>query len=238
VVRTGLASVDAEYLAGTFGQADLAAGNFVYLEVSDTGEGMEEGISGRIFEPYFSTKLAGRGLGLATVLGIVRGHRGAIKVVTEPGRGTTFRVLLPPATRASIPAPSKSRPPGATADRGKILVVDDEEWVLELAREFLERSDFDVVTADGGREALEILRGDVGKTIDAVVLDLTMPDLDGQESFLEIRALRPGLPVIVASGFGEEATAGRFPLDQISAFVRKPFEPKDLVDAIRASLRD
>jgi signal transduction histidine kinase/CheY-like chemotaxis protein len=238
VVRTGLVSADAEYLAGSFGHAGLSAGNYVYLQVTDTGEGMKEEISGRIFEPYFSTKLAGRGLGLATVLGIVRGHRGVIKLVTEPGHGTTFRVLLPPATCAALPAPSRSRTPGATTGRGTILVVDDEETVLELTREFLERSDFDVVTADGGREALEILRGDEGKTIDAVVLDLTMPDLDGQETFIEISALRPGLPVIVASGFGEEATAGRFPLDQIAAFVRKPYEPKDLVDAIRASLGD
>jgi CheY-like chemotaxis protein len=141
------------------------------------------------------------------VLGIVRGHRGAIKLATEPGEGTTFRVLLPPATRAELPAPSEARPRGAATQGGTILVIDDEEWVLELARVFLERGHFDVVTADSGREALEILRGEVGKTIDAVVLDLTMPDLDGQETFLEIRALRPRLPVIVASGFSEEATA-------------------------------
>ncbi len=237
-VCTGLISVDAEYLAGAFGRANLAAGDYVYLQVTDTGEGLKEEIGGRIFEPYFSTKLAGRGLGLASVLGIVRGHGGAIKVAAEPGHGTTFRVLLPPATRAALPAPSQPRPRGATKPRGTILVIDDEEWVLELAREFLERSGFDVVTADGGRAALEILRGDGGKTIDAVVLDLTMPDMDGGETFLEIRALLPGLPVIVASGFGEETTAGRFPLDEIAAFVRKPYEPEDLVDAVRGSLGD
>jgi len=236
VVRTGLASVDAEYLADSFGPAGLAAGSYVYLQVTDTGEGMKEEISGRIFEPYFSTKFAGRGLGLATVLGIVRGHGGAIKLITEPGHGTTFRVLLPPTTRAAAPAPSKSRSPVAPAGGGTILVVDDDVGVLELAREFLERSKFEVVTADGGREALEILRGDVEKKITAVVLDLTMPDLDGQETFLEIRVLRPGLPVIVASGYSEEATADRFPPDQIAAFVRKPYDPEDLVDAVRTSL--
>jgi DNA-binding NtrC family response regulator len=116
--------------------------------------------------------------------------------------------------------------------------VDDEEWVLEVAREFLERSEFDVVTAEGGRKALEILRGDAGKTIDAVVLDLSMPDLGGQETFLEIRALRPDLPVIVASGFGEETSAECFPVDEIAAFLCKPYEPEDLIDAIRASLAD
>jgi two-component system cell cycle sensor histidine kinase/response regulator CckA len=235
-VRTGVFSADAASLARAFGGAELAEGEYVYLEVSDTGEGMEEEVSERIFEPYFSTKFAGRGLGLASVLGIVRGHRGAIELVTAPGRGTSFRVLLPPATHAAVPAPSQSRPRGAPAGGGTILVIDDEEWVLELAQEFLERSEFEVVTAGGGREALEILRGDLGKTIDAVVLDLTMPDLNGQQTFREIRALRPGLPVIVVSGFGEEATADRFPPDEIAAFVRKPYEPEDLVDAIRASL--
>jgi PAS domain S-box-containing protein len=237
-IRTGLIHVDADYLVGAFGRTDLAADDCVYLQVTDNGEGMIEEISGRIFEPYFSTKLDGRGLGLASVLGIVRGHGGAIKVETEPGGGTTFRVLLPPTKRAALPAPSRSHPRDAATHRGTILVVDDEEWVLELAREFLERANFEVVTADGGREALEILRADGGKTIDAVVLDLTMPELDGRETFLEIHSLLPDLPVIVASGFGEEATAGRFPLDEISAFVRKPYEPEDLVDAVRDSLGD
>jgi PAS domain S-box-containing protein len=235
-VRTGVFRADAAYLARAFGGAELAEGEYVYLEVSDTGEGMEEEISERIFEPYFSTKFAGRGLGLASVLGIVRGHRGAIRLVTAPSRGTSFRVLLPPATRTAIPAPSQSRPRSAPAAGGTILVVDDEEWILELTREFLERREFEVVTADGGREALEILRGDPGKTIDAVVLDLIMPGLDGQQTFREIRALHPGLPVIVVSGFSEEATADRFPPDQIAAFVHKPYEPEDLVDAIRTSL--
>jgi PAS domain S-box-containing protein len=235
-VRTGLVRADAACLARAFGGGDLAEGDYVYLEVSDTGEGMDEKIRKRIFEPYFSTKFAGRGLGLAAVVGIVRGHRGAIQLTTEPDEGTTFRILLPPATRAARPAPSAAPlRPAATAG-GTILVVDDEAWVLELAREFLERGDFEVVTADGGREALEILRGDAGKAIDAVVLDLTMPDLDGRETFLEIRHIFPGLPVIVASGFSEKAMADRFPPDEIAAFVRKPYEPEELIDAIRTSL--
>jgi PAS domain S-box-containing protein len=235
-VRTGLVHADVEYLAGSFGQDDLVEGDYVYLEVGDSGPGMDEEVRKRIFEPYFSTKFAGRGLGLASVLGIVRGHRGAIKLATEPGGGTTFRVLLPPATRTAQPAPEEARPRDAGVRGGTILVVDDEEWVLELAQEFLERGGFDVLTAAGGREALEILRGDEGNAIDAVVLDLTMPDLDGQETFLEIRALRPSLPVTVASGFSVEATADRFPPDEIAAFVRKPYEPEELIDAIRISL--
>jgi len=236
LVRTGLIHADAEYLAGSFGRDDLSEGDYVYLEVADSGPGMDDEIRKRIFEPYFSTKFTGRGLGLASVLGIVRGHRGTIKFATEPGGGTTFRVLLPPATRVAQLAPEEARPRGTVVRGGTILVVDDEEWVLELAQEFLERGGFDVLTAGGGREALEIVRGEAGETIDAVVLDLTMPDLDGQETFLEIRALRPGLPVIVASGFSVETTADRFPPHEIAAFVRKPYEPEELIDAIRTSL--
>jgi signal transduction histidine kinase len=100
VVRTGVMSADAAYLTDSLGGCDLDEGDYAYLEVSDTGEGMEEAIRKRVFEPYFSTKSTGRGLGLASVLGIVRKHRGAIKLVTAPGRGTTFRVLLSPAPRA------------------------------------------------------------------------------------------------------------------------------------------
>jgi len=235
-VRTGLVNADAAYLARTFGGGDLGEGDYVYLEVSDTGEGMDEETSGRIFEPYFSTRFTGRGLGLASVLGIVRGHRGAIKLVTEPGAGATFRVLLPPATRTARPATREDRRQDVSALGGTILVVDDEEWVLELTQEFLKRSDFDVMTADGGQKALEILRRDMDKTIDAVVLDLTMPDLDGRETFQEILTFRPDLPVIVASGFSREATEDRFPANQVAAFVRKPYEPEDLIDAIRSAL--
>jgi CheY-like chemotaxis protein len=235
-VRTGLVHTDAAYLARAFGAGDLAEGDYVLLEVSDTGEGMDEEIRKRIFEPYFSTKFAGRGLGLAAVVGIVRGHGGGIALATEPEEGTTFRILLPLAMRAALPAPSEAPLRPAVTPGGTILVVDDEAWVLELAREFLERGDFEVMTADGGREALEILRGDAGKAIDAVVLDLTMPDLDGRDTFLEIRNIFPCLPVIVASGFSEEATADRFPPHEIAAFIRKPYEPEELIDAIRTSL--
>jgi len=235
-VRTGLVRADAAYLRRILGAGDLAEGDYVYLEVSDTGEGMDEKVRKRIFEPYFSTKFAGRGLGLAAAVGIIRGHRGGVELVTEPGQGTTFRILLPPASRAALPAPSEAPSGPTAASGGTILVVDDEEWVLELAREFLERGEFEVVTAEGGREALEILRGDAGKAIDAVVLDLTMPDLDGRETFLEIRRIFPGLPVIVASGFSEKATADRFPPHEIATFIRKPYEPEELIDAIHASL--
>jgi CheY-like chemotaxis protein/two-component sensor histidine kinase len=237
-VSTGLMRADAAYLADTFGSQRLAAGEYVYLEISDSGGGIDEETRKRLFEPFFSTKFTGRGLGLASVLGIVRGHGGAIKLLTDPGKRTRFRVLLPPAARGALPAPAGAREPRAEVRGGTILVVDDDEAVLELARELLLRSGFEVVTASGGREALEILRVDAETRIDAAVLDLAMPDLDGRETLLEMRSLRPGLPVVLVSGFREDASTGGLASEEIIAFVGKPYEPEELIEAVRTSLAD
>jgi DNA-binding NtrC family response regulator len=115
-------------------------------------------------------------------------------------------------------------------------VVDDDEAILEIAGEFLRRAGFEVVTAESGRAALDILNGEAGAAVDVVVLDLSMPGLDGRETLLEIRDLRPELPVVVASGFGESVTAVRFPSSEIAAFVRKPYEAKEIEDAVRGAL--
>jgi CheY-like chemotaxis protein len=235
-VRTGRVRAEAADLADSFGSPGLAAGDYVYLEVSDSGEGMDEETRKRIFEPFFSTKFAGRGLGLASTLGIVRGHAGAIKLLTEPGKGSTFRVLLPPAIRSVVVAPAGARQPRAEVRGGTVLVVDDAEEVLELAREFLLRAGFEVVTASGGREALNTLRNDAEGRIDAVVLDIAMPDLDGCETLLELRRLRAELPVVMVSGFGEDVSTRRFAREEVTAFLRKPYEPEDLIEAVRASL--
>jgi len=237
-VRTGLLRADAAYLADTFGSQGLAAGEYVYLEVSDSGGGIDEETRKRLFEPFFSTKFTGRGLGLSSVLGIVRGHGGAIKLLTGPGKPTSFRVLLPPVTRSALPGPAGAREPRAEVRVATILVVDDDEAVLELAREFLLRGGFYVVTAGSGREALEILRADAKGRIDAAVIDFAMPDLDGRETLLEMRSLRPELPVVLVSGFREDASMGRFASGEITAFVRKPYEPEDLIEAVRTSLAD
>jgi PAS domain S-box-containing protein len=237
-VRTGRMFAEADYLADTVGTSGLAAGEYATLEVSDPGDGIDEEVRKRIFEPFYSTKFTGRGLGLASVLGIVRSHRGAIKLTAGPEERTRFRVLLPLATGTAAPARMAVNEQRAEGRGITVLVIDDDAAVLELSQEFLQRGGLDVVTAPGGREALEILRSDTSNGIDAVVLDLAMPDLGGRETLVEIRRLRPELPVVVASGYGEQVSSERFPAEEIACFLRKPYEPDDLIGAVRAAVVD
>ena len=222
-VSVGATRCDEEYLQKTELREDLAPGLYVHLEVTDTGGGMDAETRARIFEPFFSTKFAGRGLGLAAALGIVRAHKGALKVYSEPGKGTTFKILLPALTEGEDATPSSESSPLADWwGRGSILLVDDEESLIALGARMLEHLGFTVLTAADGLQAVELYR-ERGKEIDLVLMDLTMPHMDGAEAFSELRRLNPDVRVVLASGYSHEDVASRFAGKGLDGVLQKPY---------------
>ncbi len=232
VVRTGTTAVSRDWLAAAYLAPDLAPGEYAFIEVADTGCGIEASLQERIFEPFFSTKFTGRGLGLAAVAGIVRAHQGAVQVTSQSGRGATFRVVLPsmaeeraPAV-AAAPAASPAGGNGPTqaggAEGGAWLVVDDEAAVRQVAADVLGGAGLAVVAASDGVQALELF-GAEGHGVQAVLLDLSMPRLGGLETFKRLRERCAGVPVVLMSGFEAEEALERFAGLGITGFLQKPF---------------
>ncbi len=207
----------------------VAPGPSIVLEIRDDGTGMDAATQQRIFEPYFSTKFVGRGLGLAVVRGTVRGHGGAVTVESALDRGTTIRVYLPCVSSAPVPAPTDPPPDAPWRGSGVVLIVDDDPHVQRVMARIVKTLGFSVVSAFGGEDALAQLTA-AGAHFDLVLMDLTMPGMDGVEVATAIRAIRADLPIVLVTGFGEiPAEAGSV----FVAMISKPFDVQGIRQVIQ-----
>jgi len=234
IIATRRLGADDNIVIETCAPSAPVARDYVLLEITDDGPGLDAATRERVFDPFFTTKAAGRGLGLAAVLGIVRGHQGAISVAGAPGEGARFRVLFPASGSEKTP-----RAPRAANDdwrgQGTALIVDDEPVVREVGAAMLEELGFEVETARDGNEALAIVERAPSR-LACVILDLTMPGLDGEETLRRIHALRADLPVILSSGFDESDTAPPSSGWETAGFLKKPYTFASLMKVLRDAL--
>jgi len=229
-ITTGCMDCDRSYLKNVWLNENLTGGLYVYLEIADSGCGMDKDTLTKLFDPFFSTKFTGRGLGMSAVLGIVRGHRGAIKVYSEPGKGTTFKILFPASDKP--PEIFNSESSGDSwQGAGTVLLVDDEETIRGIGSEMLKELGFSVLTANDGREALEVCKAT--PEIICVILDLTMPHMDGAECFREMRQLQPDIKVIMSSGYNEQEVTQKFIGKGLTGFIQKPYNLSTLKEVLK-----
>jgi len=211
----------------------IPAGRYICLEVSDTGCGMDDETIKRIFEPFYTTKFTGRGLGMSAVLGIIRSHKGALQLSSKPGRGTIIKVYLPVQIGDFTGAESLQHIASEPwQGSGTVLLVEDEELIILLANAMLKELGFKVIEASNGKEALEKYQKNAD-VITLVVTDIGMPVMDGYELFRELKKLNPPLPIIISSGFGDEVVTSRIPREDIAGMVSKPYRFDQLRDVLK-----
>ena len=239
ILQTRALDLDAETAASLYPGQDLEPGRYVSLQVSDDGCGMSEETLSKIFDPFFTTKFTGRGLGLAALRGIVRGHHGGIRISSQPGEGTVFTLLFPALDALGSPPPSNhpASPTPSDLDGATVLVVDDEESLRSLMVDALEGAGCNVHQAVDGLDGIAQFQAHEHE-IDAVVLDVTMPRLNGDEVFRRLRSAHPTLPIVLCSGYTEEDISRRFDGLGLTSFLEKPFKPSELVALVGQVLAD
>ncbi|MDT8390399.1 MAG: response regulator [Lentisphaeria bacterium] len=234
-VKTGVTECDEACLLSVYLDNKLAPGRYVFVDVSDTGRGMDKTAASRLFDPFYTTKQTGRGLGLAAVLGIVRGHGGTIKVQSEPGQGTRFTVLFPVSNTKKAPVPAAG---GTGHDRREglsVLLVDDEPSVRQVGKLMLERLGCHVLTAVDGKDGLDVYQRHE-KDIQLVILDMTMPRMNGKETFRELRRVNPRVKIILTSGYDAQDATSHFADKGLTGFMQKPFQLKTMRQCVNEAL--
>jgi len=221
-IATGIMQVDEQYLKYSIHKPGLSTGRFVYLEVSDSGCGMDADTRKRIFDPFFTTKFTGRGLGMSAVLGIVHAHKGLLNLDSEPNKGTTFKIALPVSSSNDILISQIVTTAPAGKAEGLILIIDDEETIRELASMVLEEMGYQVMVAVDGKDGVEVF-GQYRHSITGVLLDMTMPHMNGEDCFSELRKINPGIKVILSSGYNAEDATARFKDKGLAGFIQKPY---------------
>jgi CheY-like chemotaxis protein len=230
VVTSGVQDLDEDDVLRLQVGQRVSPGRFVFVDVQDSGCGMDEATQARIFDPFFTTKFTGRGLGLAAVLGIMRSHGGAVTVRSQPGQGTTFRVLFPASAAEVDVAATRARTFRGT---GLALVIDDDASVRATAHRILTTMGFETIEATDGRAgaALFIERA---RDVVVVLLDMTMPEMNGEETFRELRRVRDDVPVILTSGYDEIEATRQFTSKGLAGFLQKPFGVEDVAATLAA----
>ncbi len=236
-ISTGIIQYDSSYQFETHACENLPDGKYAFLEVTDTGCGMDNLTKQKLFDPFFSSKVDGRGLGLSAVLGIVRGHKGMLSVDSKPSMGTTFKILLPASDESAKRLKTEDNEHLEWIGQGTVLLADDEKIVRKTGSHMLERLGLNVILAVDGRQAVKIFR-ERHEEIDYVLLDLTMPNLDGEQAFREMKRIREDVRIILSSGYSRQEVSRRFAGIDLFGFIQKPYVLKELQEAISKVLKD